>query len=71
MFSLVNRVVKFLSDKTFKTTGTGRWYITYNPKVISLKVYQANEDHCGCCQTTIINDKKEDKNEEYYKHFCI
>jgi len=27
----------------------GRWTIVYNPKVIDIKVDQANEDHCGCC----------------------
>ena len=27
----------------------GRWHINYAPAVISLKIDQANEDHCGCC----------------------
>ena len=27
----------------------GRWGIQYDPRVIDCKVFQANEDHCGCC----------------------
>jgi len=27
----------------------GRWGIQYDPRIIDCKVFQANEDHCGCC----------------------
>jgi hypothetical protein len=27
----------------------GRWRIQYDPQIIDCKVFQANEDHCGCC----------------------
>jgi hypothetical protein len=27
----------------------GRWGIQYDPKIIRIKIDQANEDHCGCC----------------------
>lgn len=46
----------------------GRWGIHYDPRIIDCKVFQANEDHCGCCVTE--NPKKEseavnEKTEEY------
>ena len=34
----------------------GRWGIQYDPRIIDCKVFQANEDHCGCCGVP----KKED-----------
>ena len=34
----------------------GRWGIQYDPRVIDCKVFQANEDHCGCC----VAPKKEE-----------
>jgi hypothetical protein len=27
----------------------GRWGIQYDPKIIRIKIDQANEDNCGCC----------------------
>jgi hypothetical protein len=27
----------------------GRWYISHVPKVVTIKVDQANMDHCGVC----------------------
>ena len=27
----------------------GRWGIQYDPKIIRIKIDQANEEHCGCC----------------------
>lgn len=37
----------------------GRWGIQYDPRIIDCKVFQANEDNCGCC----VAPKKEAKNE--------
>lgn len=37
----------------------GRWGIQYDPRIIDCKVFQANEDHCGCCGVP----KKEAENE--------
>jgi len=34
----------------------GRWGIQYDPRIIDCKVFQANEDHCGCC----VAPKKEE-----------
>jgi hypothetical protein len=36
----------------------GRWGIQYDPKIIRIKIDQANEDHCGCC-VVADNPKKE------------
>ncbi len=52
----------------------GRWGIQYDPRIIDCKVFQANEDHCGCCAvpapnpapTAVENNMKVDeKGEEY------
>jgi hypothetical protein len=36
----------------------GRWKIQYEPQIIDLKITQANEDHCGCCEIVENNIKK-------------
>jgi len=58
----------------------GRWGIQYDPRIIDCKVFQANEDHCGCCvvpkneevavaTTTVVENNKivvlYEKTEEY------
>ena len=57
----------------------GRWGIQYDPRIIDCKVFQANEDHCGCCvvpkkevamtTTTVAENNKSvvlyEKTEEY------
>jgi predicted transcriptional regulator len=53
--------VKFLFENQI-----GRWKISNNEKIISIKVNQANEDHCGCCNIKEQNNKKDD----YYSYFC-
>jgi hypothetical protein len=45
----------------------GRWKLSNNDKIISIKVEQANEDHCGCCN---FNQEKHYENEDYYRYFC-
>ena len=45
-------VIKFLfkplaSGQSLHTIG--RWTVSYEPTVISMKVNWANEDHCGVC----------------------
>lgn len=53
-----------MNSDTFKL---GRWFINYDNKIISLKIDQANEDHCGCCKNN--NEKDDDYDDEYYKPF--
>jgi hypothetical protein len=57
----------------------GRWKLSNNNKIISIKIDQANEDHCGCCnvnQPIIYNNKiqssnnNNNNNENYYSYFC-
>jgi len=31
----------------------GRWNLQYDEKILNRIVFLANEDHCGCCQSTI------------------
>lgn len=40
----------------------GRWKIQYEPQIIDLKITQANEDHCGCCEIVENNIKKTNTN---------
>ena len=64
----------------------GRWIINYDEKIIHTKVFQANEDHCGCCNINInsVNTNKNiinnnnnilindiNKDDEYYRAFII
>lgn len=44
----------------------GRWYISHVPKVVTIKVDQANTDHCGVCFT-----KKEDNSDDYMEPFVL
>jgi hypothetical protein len=70
------RRIRFFSYlEKWRNTPIGRWQITHNPKTISIKVYQANEDHCGCCQNMIPTKGQQSKDnenleEEYYRYFC-
>lgn len=63
-------------------TVLGRWNIQYNSSIISLKVDQANEDHCGVCVTPKpelleerkqkkIENSREKQRDEYYQAFLI
>lgn len=50
MLSLFRTLVTFRNSNVLVTPVVlGRWGIQYDPKVIDCKVFQANEDHCGCC----------------------
>lgn len=45
--SFVTRVVPVAGQR--QAVVLGRWGIQYDPRIIDCKVFQANEDHCGCC----------------------
>ena len=59
----------------------GRWGIHYDPRIIDCKVFQANEDHCGCCVDHLAADKSrnealakrihDEKNEEYLLPYIV
>lgn len=58
----------------------GRWKPEYDNMVQSRKVYWANMDHCGCCdtkfvnekiKTNIINGKKIEDSDEYILPYVI
>jgi hypothetical protein len=58
----------------------GRWGIQYDQKIIDCKVFQANEDHCGCCVDvkikTSLNEAVEkgiryEKTEEYLLPYVV
>jgi hypothetical protein len=54
--SFITRVVPIPVSGQRQTVVLGRWGIQYDPRIIDCKVFQANEDHCGCCGVP----KKED-----------
>jgi hypothetical protein len=45
--SFITRVVPVPGQR--QAVVLGRWGIQYDPRIIDCKVFQANEDHCGCC----------------------
>jgi hypothetical protein len=54
MLSFIKGFVSRVSSSTAVSTSVvalGRWGIQYDPKIIRIKIDQANEDHCGCCVT--------------------
>ncbi len=42
------------SDSVSTQVVLGRWGIQYDPRIIECKVFQANEDHCGCCVSAAV-----------------
>lgn len=58
----------------------GRWGIQYDPRIIDCKVFQANEDHCGCCVDVAVNKGRnetlekrihDEKNEDYLLPYIV
>jgi hypothetical protein len=51
---------------------TGRWNLDYDNTIQNRKVYWANMDHCGCCDTVakinIENHKLKIKIQDYNKN---
>lgn len=47
--SFITRVVPVPISGQTQAVVLGRWGIQYDPRIIDCKVFQANEDHCGCC----------------------
>ena len=65
--SFFTNVFNFLSMNYLEENLIGRWKVSNNNKIISLKVDQANEDHCGCCN---FEQQLKYENEDYYRYFC-
>ncbi len=47
--SFIKGIVSRASSASASSVVLGRWGIQYDPKIIRIKIDQANEDHCGCC----------------------
>jgi hypothetical protein len=45
----------------------GRWNLHYDPKIVHSKVDQANEDHCGCCHTTLQENQTRQQMQQIQK----
>lgn len=71
MLSLFRTLVTFRNSNVSVTPVVlGRWGIQYDPKVIDCKVFQANEDHCGCCvviSNEITNENVKHKQNTSYE----
>jgi hypothetical protein len=63
--SFIGRVVPVPGQR--QAVVLGRWGIQYDPRIIDCKVFQANEDHCGCCATVSLDNKVNmyEKEDEY------
>lgn len=52
---IIDAMLSFIKGFVSRTSASasavvlGRWGIQYDPKIIRIKIDQANEDHCGCC----------------------
>jgi hypothetical protein len=49
------------------STKLGRWNLHYDPKIVNSKVDQANEDHCGCCNTTLQENQTRQQMQQVQK----
>jgi len=49
------------------STKLGRWNLHYDPKIVHSKVDQANEDHCGCCNAIIQENKTRQQMQQVQK----
>jgi hypothetical protein len=49
MESMLSFIKGIVSRASASSVVLGRWGIQYDPKIIRIKIDQANEDHCGCC----------------------
>ena len=49
MESMLSFIKGLVSRASASSVVLGRWGIQYDPKIIRIKIDQANEDHCGCC----------------------
>jgi hypothetical protein len=70
MLSFLRNFVTRLVVRKQPTVILGRWALQYDQRMIDCKVFQANEDHCGCCATVAIvsvdnNVKVDEKEDEY------
>lgn len=56
--SFIKGIVSHASVSSASSVVLGRWGIQYDPKIIRIKIDQANEDHCGCCGEEPETSKK-------------
>ena len=84
MLSFIQRIVTRAhthASSVSSSVALGRWGIQYDPKIIQIKIDQANEDHCGCCvsSTTSVSSATIDsvmktryqKREEYLLPYVV
>jgi len=70
--SFITRVVPVPISGQTQAVVLGRWGIQYDPRIIDCKVFQANEDHCGCCavqasaSSAVENNVNVDEKREEY-----
>ena len=68
-------LLSFIKGFVYRTSASassvvlGRWGIQYDPKIIRIKIDQANEDHCGCCvpPETVVVDTADMKTKTRYE----
>ena len=75
-----NGITAFTSVSPVTSVALGRWGIQYDQKIIDCKVFQANEDHCGCCVDVKINTRSneahrkgihDEKTDEYLLPYVV
>lgn len=73
---LKDLIARILFSKSVSETSLGRWNINYHQDVITKKVNQANEDHCGVCEKKMLfqeemKDSKTDQDDKYFLPFVF
>jgi hypothetical protein len=70
MLSFLRSFVTRIVFREQPTVILGRWALQYDQRMIDCKVFQANEDHCGCCSSvatvSVVNNVKVDEKEDDY-----
>ena len=73
-FGLSNKILGYSikgksNQNKLNQVDLGRWKIGGTEKEISIKVFQANEDHCGTCSDKGFKEKiKLINDDDYYRY---
>lgn len=67
-FRFIRNVLSNKNQNNNNNVMMGRWNLEYNSAIQNRKVYWANMDHCGCCETnsfhTVNKTEKSTKKEQ-------
>ncbi len=69
--SIIQNVISSIKNEPTNKIRLGRWKMETIEKT-ELKLFYANEDHCGSCQEKQdMDNSSKEKEEEYYRFFLV